>query len=124
MDFKLDPYTNDIIWTNGALLISQVTQPFTETVAQRLKIRLLTFQGEWFMDTTYGVPWFQRILGIKQTSKSAVDLIFQQKILEEEGVKEIVTFNSTFVNREYSLNFTVKVVTGEITAPIVVAPVN
>ncbi|RYY51373.1 MAG: hypothetical protein EOO06_01180 [Chitinophagaceae bacterium] len=124
MDFKLDPYTNDIIWTNGPLLISQVTQPFTETVAQRLKIRLLTFQGEWFMDTTYGVPWFQRILGIKQSSKSAVDLIFQQKILEEPGVKEIVSFDSTFVNRQYSLSFKVRVVTGEITSPIVINPVN
>jgi len=76
------------------------------------------------MDTTYGVPYWQRILGIKQSSKSAVDLIFQQKILEEPGVKEIVSFDSTFVNRQYSLSFKVRVVTGEITSPIVINPVN
>jgi len=70
------------------------------------------------------VPYWQRILGIKQTSKAAVDLLFQQKILEEQGVKEIVTFNSTFVNRQYSLTFSVKVVDGTVTSPISVQPLN
>lgn len=76
------------------------------------------------MDTTYGVPYFQRLLGKKQASKSGIDLIFQQAILEEVGVKEIVSFESTFRNRQYSLTFKVKVVTGEITAPITLSPVN
>lgn len=124
MDFKLDPTSWDIIWRNGPLRKEETTQPLTETVGQRLKIRLLTFRNEWFLDTTYGLPWWQRLLGIKQTSKAAADLIFQQEILKEEGVKEIVTFESTFVNRRYSLVFSVRVVTGEVTAPIVVNPLN
>lgn len=81
-------------------------------------------EPEWFADTTYGVPYLSRILGIKQTSKSSVDLIFQTAILEEEGVKEIVSFKSTFQNRQYCLTFQVKVVTGEVTAPISVQPIN
>ena len=124
MDFLLDTIEHDIIWNNGPLTKQYTTQPFTQTVAQRLKIRLLTFQGELFTDTTYGVPYWQRLLGVKQTSKAAVDLIFQQKILEEEGVKEIVSFNSTFQNRQYSLTFQVKVVNGEVTLPISVQPTN
>lgn len=124
MDFKLDPTSWDIIWRNGPLRKEETTQPFTETVGQRLKIRLQTFLGEWFINTVYGVPYWQRLLGIKQTSKAAADLIFQQEILKEEGVKEIVTFESTFVNRRYSLVFSVRVVTGEVTAPIVVNPLN
>ena len=124
MDFKLDPVAHDILWNNGPLTKDYTTQPYTQTVGQRLKIRLLTFMGEWFLDTTYGVPYWQRLLGIKQTSKSAIDLIFQQQILAEPGVKEIVSFDSTFQNRQYSLNFRVKVVTGEITSPIIVNPVN
>lgn len=123
MDFKLNNQ-NDIIWNNGPLLVEDTTQPLTETVGQRLKIRLQTFLGEWFINTVYGVPYFQRLLGQKQTSKAAADLIFQQQILSEEGVKEIVTFESTFVNRRYSLVFSVRVVTGEVTAPIVVNPLN
>lgn len=124
MDFKLDPTSWDIIWRNGPLRKEETTQPFTETVGQRLKIRLLTFQGEWFINTVYGVPYFSRLLGQKQTSKAAADLIFQQEILKEEGVKEIVSFESTFVNRKYSLVFKVRVVTGEISAPIVIQPLN
>lgn len=124
IDFLLNSQTHDIVWNNGPLTKDYTTQPYTQTVGQRLKIRLLTFMGEWFLDTTYGVPYWQRLLGIKQTSKSAIDLIFQQQILAEPGVKEIVSFDSTFQNRQYSLNFRVKVVTGEITSPIIVNPVN
>jgi len=124
MDFRLDANSHDVVWTNGPLQISDTTQPYTQTVAQRLKIRLLTFQEEWFMDTTYGVPYFQRLLGRKQKSKSAIDLIFQQKILEEQGVKEIVSFESSFINRQYSLTFRAKVVDGSITDPIQIQAVN
>lgn len=121
MDFKLGPDW-DIIWNNGPLKKEDTTQPLTETVGQRLKIRLQTFLGEWFLNTAYGVPYWQQLLGQKQKSKAAADIIFQQQILSEEGVKEIVTFDSTFVNRKYSLTFQVRVVTGDITAPIVINP--
>ena len=124
MDLLLNPETWDIVWNNGPLTKEYTTQPLTQTVGQRLKIRLLTFYSEWFINTVYGVPYFERLLGQKQTSKAAADLIFQSQILAEEGVKEIVTFESTFVNRRYSLVFSVRVVTGEVTAPIVVNPLN
>ncbi len=124
MDLLLNEQTHDIVWNNGPLTREYTTQPFTQTVAQRLKIRLLSFYGEWFADTTYGVMYWERILGVKQTSKSAVDLLFQQAILKEEGVKEIVSFDSTFRNRRYSLVFQVKVVNGEVTQPITVQPTN
>jgi len=124
LDLLLDPTSWDVVWNNGPLTKEFTTQPLTQTVGQRLKIRLLTFLGEWSFNTVYGVPYFQRLLGKKQTSKAAADLIFQTQILAEEGVKEIVTFNSTFVNRKYSLSFSVRVVTGEVTAPIVISPLN
>lgn len=124
MDLLLDPTSWDVVWNNGPLTKEFTTQPLTQTVGQRLKIRLLTFLGEWSFNTVYGCPYWQRLLGHKQTSKAAADLIFQQQILAEEGVKEIVTFNSTFVNRKYSLSFSVRVVTGEVTAPIVISPLN
>lgn len=124
MDLLLDPISWDVVWNNGPLTKEFTTQPLTQTVGQRLKIRLLTFLGEWSFNTVYGVPYFQRLLGQKQTSKAAADLIFQSQILAEPGVKEIVTFDSTFVNRKYSLSFSVRVVTGEVTAPIVISPLN
>lgn len=128
MDFVLEtnpisPNHHDIVWNNGPLTKDYTTQPFTQTVAQRLKIRLLTFQSEWFLDTEYGVPYWQRILG-RKIDKSSVDLIFQQQILLEEGVKEITSFSSSFQNRNYSMSFQVRVVTGEITEVITINPVN
>lgn len=124
MDLLLNVDTNDAVWVNGPLTKEFTTQPFTQTVEQRLRIRLQTFLEEYFWDTTYGIPYFQRLLGKKQTSKAAADLIFQTNILAEVGVKEIVSFDSTFVNRVYSLTFRVKVVDGTISSPIVINNIN
>lgn len=128
MDILIDsnpisPGYEDAVFFNGPLTKEYTTQPFTQTVAQRLKIRLLTFRGEWFLDTEYGPPYWQRILGMKPT-KSALDQIFQQEVLAENGVKEITSFTSTFQNRQYSASFKVRVVTGEVTDVINITPVN
>lgn len=123
MDLLMDYDEGDLIFVNGLLTKEYTTQPFVQTVQQRLYILLHTYLEEWFMDTTYGIPYWQSILG-KKTTKSAVDLIFQQKILAENGVKEITQFNSTFVNRVYSLNFKVRVTTGEETQTITISPTS
>lgn len=120
---RISPTFGDSVWRNGPLRKEETTQPFTQTVAQRLMIRLQTFEGEWFMDTTYGVPYWQRILGKKPT-QSAVDQILQQEILEENGVKELTYFQSSFQNRIYSASFKVRVVTGEETDLININPIN
>ena len=122
MDIKLDEITHDALWVNGPMLKSQTTQGAVEVTAQRLKIRLLTFLGEYVINTAYGVPWWQSILGKKQP-KERVDLILQQQILLEEGVKELVSFTSTLSSsRQYSATFRVKVRTGEVTEPITITP--
>lgn len=122
MDLLLNYETNDLVFHNGPLTKQYTTQPFIDTVRQRLFILLKTFENEWFMDLAHGIPYWQSILG-KKTTKAAVDLIFQQEILAENGVKEITYFNSTFVNRVYSLEFKVKVSTGEETGIITINPV-
>lgn len=119
MDLLLDE-NNDLVFINGQ---TPVTSYPVQVVAQRLSIRLRTFLGEWFLNTTYGVPYWQRILG-KKTTKAAIDKIFQQQILEEVGVMQITSFNSTFENRQYSLSFRVKVVSGEVSQPITISGVD
>jgi len=117
----LSPSYGDLTWKNGPLTPDYTTQSRVDIVAQRLRIRLLTFREEWFLDTGYGIPYFQRILGHK-IKKSAVDLIFQREILLENGVKELTFFESTFENRKYSLSFRVKVTTGEESGLITITP--
>ena len=126
MDLLLDldplsPSYGDLTWKNGPLTPDYTTQNRVDIVAQRLRIRLLTFREEWFLDIGYGIPYFQRILGHK-TKKSDVDLIFQREILLENGVKELTFFESTFENRKYSLSFRVKVTTGEESGLITITP--
>ena len=117
MDIKMDmnpisPEFGDAIFVNGPLTLEGVTSFPVETTAQRLRVRLLTFMGEWFADTSYGIPYYQRILG-KKVAKSTIDQIFQQAILEERGVREITYFESSLSGRRYSAEFRVKVREGE-----------
>lgn len=124
MDLLIDknptsPAFGDLTWENGSLTRDFTTQELVEVVAQRLFILLRTFQEEWFLEEPYGIPYWQRILG-KKVSKSTVDLIFQQKILAEPGVANIVSFKSQIVNRRYSMEFSVRVTDGGITQPITI----
>lgn len=116
MDLLLDPVTHDLVFVNGQ---ATVTYTQSEIVAQRLKITLSTFLGEWFLDTTIGVPYFQQIFG-KGRSKAAVDVIFQRIIAADPGVIEIREFSSVIDNqgRGYEMVFTVRVADGTITSPI------
>ena len=109
----------DALFVNGPLSPTGITQESAEVVAQRLSIRLKTFLGEWFLDVGYGVPYYQQILA-KKTTKVAVDRIFQQQILSERGVRELVSFSSTFENRQYNMSFKVRVMNGSVTESITV----
>lgn len=111
MDIKLNGY--DATFVNGPDISSMVVNKQADVVAQRLTIRLRTFLGEWFLNTEYGVPYFERILR-KGVNKTTVDNILREQILEEAGVLEIVSFNSEFnpSARSYSCNFQVKTASG------------
>jgi hypothetical protein len=71
----------------------------SQAVAQHVKARLWAFLGEWFLDETAGTPWFQSVF-IKPVDMVQVEFILKERILETTGVKELVTFNLTFSNRE------------------------
>lgn len=119
MDLMLDPITNDLVFVNGE---SIVTQTQSEIVAQRLKITLYTFLGEWFLDTSLGVPYFQAILG-KGRTKQSVDIIFQTIIGDDPGVVEIRQFDSVLYSdsRGYTMTFSVRVSDGTTTEDITIS---
>lgn len=111
MDIKLNGY--DATFVNGPDIRSMIVADQANVVAQRLTIRLRTFLGEWFINTTYGVPYFERILR-KGVNKTTVDNILREQILEEAGVLEIKSFSSDFnaAARSYSCSFQVKTASG------------
>lgn len=96
-----------------------VTSVGAEDLAQRLRIRLNTYKGEWFMDKTVGLDWFNDILG-KGRSRTAIDAIVQAEIAKERDVLQITKFESSVVNGEYTCTFTVRTTAGAITNPITI----
>jgi hypothetical protein len=67
-------------------------QDVPAAVAQAVMTRLKLFEGEWFLDTTYGTPYDSQILGAGTIS--TYDAAIQQVILETQGVASIATYTS------------------------------
>lgn len=122
MDIKLDE-DGDIYLVNGD---AQTTSVGAEDLAQRLRIRLNTFQGEWFMDNTLGIDWWNRVMG-KNRSKMAVDALIQDAILKEPDALQIVSYTSSIsTDRKFSCSFRVRTEDGAISSAItfVLTPTN
>ena len=101
---------------NGDLNISNGTISKTKSVAQKVSILLNTFKGEWFLDETIGIPYFQSIFG-KKIKKEKIDLIFTSQISSVDGVKKILSFSSDIIDRKYS--FKVEFLSNENTIEVV-----
>lgn len=78
-----------------------------EQVRQQLLIKLKLWRGEWFLDTEFGTPYLQQILG-KQLTLSGALAALRKSILEVEGVRQILSFSYTFNNstRKLQVEFT------------------
>lgn len=86
-----------------------------EAVAQAVKTNLLLLYGEWWENTTDGLPLFQNILGQPGApgNLQAVDLLVRARIAKTSGVKQIKSFSSSYENRKYSLSVTVTMNSGD-----------
>ena len=114
------PEGYDMAFINGEC---PTTGDTVDIVTQRLYIRLKTLYAEWFLNVEYGVPYFERILGIKnKNNKATADMIIQEHIMMDAGVKQITFFESQFDNtsRVYSCQFRALVEDGNETATITI----
>jgi len=86
-----------------------------DRIRQHLLIKLKLWRGEWFLDTEFGTPYLQQILG-KQLTLSGALAALRKSILEVDGVNQILEFNYNFSNhtRLLTVNFTVKTRYGQI----------
>lgn len=114
MDIKLNDETGDVLLSTTNTITTPTFTPTTsENLAQRLKIRLQTFKGEWFLDGTIGIDYFNQIAG-KNRSKAAVDAIIQAEILKEQEVLQITAYSSVVdkTTRKITIQFTVRTIDG------------
>lgn len=107
---RIDPSTGDLVHDGKHLqLVGGV-----EAIAQSLRTRLAFFQGEWFLDENFGVPYFQTVLG-KSVPLIAVREVFRTIIAETVGVLSIKTLElRQTAARQFVLAFTVDTDVGEL----------
>ena len=106
MDFYLDPTTHDLDVSGFDI---RTTKDGMEAFIQRLKIKLMFFKGEWFLNQNFGIPYFDEIFGQSGDAKDSADNIFKLAIVEMEGVDKLINYSSEFVPTTiaFSLSFSV-----------------
>lgn len=98
---------NDIeISDNTLKIITDIDE-----IAQLLKTRLKLYRGEWFLNTSVGVPWLQEVLG-KVNTKNGIESIIKDEILKTPGVRSLESFELDIDTVNRSLTVTFKVNTG------------
>ena len=97
-DIAMDINTNDIVLQNGDILMIDNA----ERCAQQIQITLRFWLGEWFLNTTEGVPYLEYIL-VKQPNVAHIRQIITEQIQSVEGVKAVTDMELTFDQRERSL---------------------
>lgn len=102
---------NDLLIQNNDLVLVDGLSAIKQDILQRLRFYL----GEWFLDTTKGVPYFQQIL-IKNPDQSKIDAIFINTILNTPGVITLTaySFDLDSVNRILNIKFTAQTTSGTV----------
>lgn len=86
-----NPVENDLVLAlregGGKRFVLLTTLP--ELVAQRLRVRLRFFRGEWFWDRREGIPYVTDVFGNRISSKDVLITLFREVILETPGVANV-----------------------------------
>lgn len=88
---SLHPTTNDWHFENGNLVMVRGAH----AVGQHARQRLMSFEGEWFLDILAGVPWLAELLG-KQYDPTLAEAVVKAEILDTDAVTEITSFSVGF----------------------------
>lgn len=82
-----------------------------DEVAQRIKTSLLHEYDEYFLNYTAGVPWYQSILGSRNTKNA--ELIFRKIALDVPGVISVIGLNTNTSNGRTTVALTAEVQDGD-----------
>lgn len=92
----------------------------TEATAQRIKVRLKLFLGEWFLDLLAGIPYYEDIL-IKNPDINKVNALIREAILTTPTVLSIDSYEYALNNstRTFAVNFKCTTSDGTVESDIV-----
>lgn len=99
-DLKLNPATRDL----APGIVSGVDE-----IVQRLITRLKRELGEWFLNTSAGLPWHQEgrgMLGARLTARRTIELLVRHEVLGTKGVDRLLRLSTDFPagTRAYSIS--------------------
>lgn len=101
-DLLMNFATNDLQITDGDLSLATGDVAIQQDLQQRLQLWL----GEWFLDTTKGVPYRQQIL-IKNPNMDVVQSDITNTVTDTPGIEQILDINFAFDGPRRSLAVTV-----------------
>jgi len=87
-------YKDYILYQNDLVLTTDADSNGTNNILQDILQRMSFFLGEWFLDNTFGVPWYQQIL-VKNPDNSKIDILLLNVILNTPGVQLVSTYKFT-----------------------------
>ena len=101
-DLALDPITGDLAISGLNLFVIQGA----DAVRQQLDLKLTIWTGTWFLDTDFGTPYLESILGKQVTLNGAVAAL-KKSILEVTDVNQITQFDYDVdrQNRKFTVAF-------------------
>lgn len=91
MDILLDKDGDLMVTKNGDILLKN-------SVAQKIRIRLLWFAGEWRWNKEEGMPYFSDLL-IKNPDTDYFESLIREKIFEVEEVVDVKEVSVTYDNK-------------------------
>lgn len=120
MNILINDATGDIdIQANNWVMVQG-----TEEISQIIKQNLQTVLGEWFLDSSLGLPWFTEIFEKGQSQKN-IDTIFIDEIGACPGVISLVNYSSQLTdkaNRVLSIEFQAYTVEGILDFTSIITP--
>jgi hypothetical protein len=122
----LDPTTWDVTFPAGLL---RMTQDPVEAAVQGARIKLQFWRGEWFLDTTQGVPYVQDVF-VKPANFAQLEALFR-RILTSVPEIDAVPVLSLMLDREtralrvdWEIRVGARVVTSADYGPFVLGLIN
>lgn len=105
-DIAMNIGTNDLILQDRDLMVIDNA----ERVAQMIIIQLRFWYGEWFLDTSDGVPYLERVL-VKNPNLNHIRQIFREAIQKVPDVRKVNYVDLDFDEKERALTVSYQVET-------------
>lgn len=96
-DILLTP-DGDLAFIGGDLVLARGDA----AVAQEIAIRVRFFLGEWFLDNTAGIPYFEQVF-VKPPNIERVRALLSQEIERVDGVARVEQVSIAFIGQDRRL---------------------